>query len=52
MSKRTKTPTDNSTADVELERQLDEIRAEETPDRLLQLARTLQNLLRQRQQPH
>lgn len=52
MSNRAKFPTHSTSAEAELQRQLDDIQAEETPERLLQLARTLQNLLRQREQPH
>lgn len=38
--------------DIELREQLDVIRNEETPERLLVLARRLQDLLRQREKPH
>jgi len=43
---------DTARLDEELARQLDVIRAEEVPERLLDLARELQSLLRARDEPH
>jgi hypothetical protein len=48
MEERTKMLTDDRSLDSELRRQLDVIRSEETPERLLVLARELQDLLRER----
>lgn len=43
---------DHAPLDAELRAQLDDIRAEDTPEKLLELARTLQDLLRQRETPN
>ncbi len=48
MKERVTLPTDDSSLDPELRRQLDVIRREETPERLLDLARQLQVMLRAR----
>ncbi|MGR3570890.1 hypothetical protein [Brevirhabdus sp.] len=47
-----KPPLPAASLDAELCRQLDDICAEDTPERLLDLARTLQDLLRQREKPN
>lgn len=46
-----KTPIPDERIDAELRRQLKDIQDEEMPERLLDLARTLQALLRQRDNP-
>ena len=48
MKERAKAPTYDRSLDPELRRQLDVIRSEDAPERLMDLARKLQDLLRER----
>ncbi|WP_417526012.1 hypothetical protein [Marinovum sp.] len=48
MTQRDNLPEDDAALDAELRRKLEEFQSEETPERLVELARELQRMLRER----